>query len=62
MRYVAAGAVSMRRAALFLSIITFVRDLILVSTGGSHGSPLVQPPEVRAHNRQLSITLSSVRS
>jgi suppressor of ftsI len=50
----------MRRTALFLAIIGFVWGLIPASTGGSHGSPLPQPPEVRAHNRELSITLHAV--
>ena len=50
----------MRRARLFVAIVTPVCALILISTRGSQSLPLPRPPEVRARNRQLSLILHAV--
>jgi FtsP/CotA-like multicopper oxidase with cupredoxin domain len=50
----------MYRILLFAAIIACVCGLILISTKGSQSSPLPQPPEVRARNQELFLTLHAV--
>jgi len=50
----------MYRILLFAALVASVCGLILISTRGSQSSPLPQPPEVRAHHQELSLTLHAV--
>jgi suppressor of ftsI len=50
----------MYRILLFAAIVGFVCVLTVKSTGGNHSSSLPQPPQLRAHHHELSLTLRAV--
>ena len=50
----------MYRILLFAAAILFICGLILFSTRGDQSSPLPKPPELQAHNHDLSLTLHAV--
>ena len=50
----------MNRILLFAAIVVFVCVLTVKSTGGNHSSSLPQPPQLRAHYHELSLTLRAV--
>jgi suppressor of ftsI len=54
------GAVPMYRIVMFAASILFICGVILVSTRGDQSSPLSKPPELRAHDHELSLTLHAV--
>ena len=50
----------MYRILMFAASILFICGVILVSTRGDQSSPLSKPPELRAHDHELSLTLHAV--
>lgn len=54
------GVVVMFRFFLFAGVIAALCGLILVSTKANSSSPLPRPPELRARNHELSVTLHAV--
>jgi FtsP/CotA-like multicopper oxidase with cupredoxin domain len=54
------GAVRMYRILMFAAAILFLCALILLSTKGNQTSPLPNPPELRAHDHDLSVVLHAV--
>jgi suppressor of ftsI len=50
----------MYRILLFAAIVIFLCGLIPVAIRGKQSSPLPKPPELRAHNHELSFTLYAV--
>jgi len=50
----------MYRILLFAVVLVFVCCLILVSTSGNPSAPLPKPPQLRARNHELSLTLRAV--
>jgi suppressor of ftsI len=50
----------MYRISFFVAAILVICGLILVSTRGNQASPLPKPPELRARDHELSLTLHAV--
>ena len=50
----------MYRISFFVAAIFVICGLILVSTRGNQASPLPKPPELRARDHELSLTLHAV--
>src|SRR5262249_26059207 len=54
------GAIPMYRILMFAVAIFVLCSLILVFTKGNQTSPLPKPPELRAHDHELSLTLLAI--
>ena len=50
----------MYRISFFVAAILVICSLILISTRGNQTSPLPKPPELRARDHELSLTLHAV--